>query len=496
MWRATIPFFSLLVFLFSGIFLQNASAQESFCPANAQVLDYSLSGQHVIVHTTDGSYERIAPHFYLKQSRFNSIFSTHIARNEEYQVLNGSFIVHTLPRIAKKFPGVSVRHISKNAVGSYAGVWVNGSQLNQFQYSSGAIRTYEDTTYVCFDGLGVIVQNELQQAYFGHTSATFLYHQKDLSPISDIYVDKGQWIALCRQGVYSINSKTQKVDTLYSLKEPNTDNHSRFARLNSTSIIGFIHNIVFEINPKVNSFTVLHRSPKPIVSLCDSHRLYITTKDSIYPLVRTPDVTTIHGTYHGILPISNGFFLYNNTGLFIKIGKDPEIHPIFFTETNRHAIYHQEDSLFVGTTNGIWSIAIPNNLSSLISSPEPPSPFSFIQRTLVWVGLLSFSLILFFTFRHVKKKNAPVIEASREVIEAYIDSNIAGITLAQICARFHLSQSRLYEIFGSDRPGEVIREKRVQIVRELVSKDMDLKSISIASGFSADYLKKTVIPNL
>ncbi|MDB3902018.1 hypothetical protein N9326_05930, partial [Flavobacteriaceae bacterium] len=50
-------------------------------------------------------------------------------------------------------PYESVRSITKNTVGSYNGVFINGKKLKKLKYTDGQIKEFDNITFVCYKGL-------------------------------------------------------------------------------------------------------------------------------------------------------------------------------------------------------------------------------------------------------------------------------------------------------------------------------------------------------
>ena len=50
-------------------------------------------------------------------------------------------------------PFESVRSITKNAVGSYNGIYIKGKKLNKITYTDGQIKEFDSITFVCYNGL-------------------------------------------------------------------------------------------------------------------------------------------------------------------------------------------------------------------------------------------------------------------------------------------------------------------------------------------------------
>ena len=60
---------------------------------------------------------------------------------------------------------------------------------------------------------------------------------------------------------------------------------------------------------------------------------------------------------------------------------------------------------------------------------------------------------------------------------------------------FNLSQNGLYEICQPYTPGELIRNKRIELIKVNLS-SKSVKELSEISGFSKAYLQRQILPEL
>jgi AraC-like DNA-binding protein len=79
---------------------------------------------------------------------------------------------------------------------------------------------------------------------------------------------------------------------------------------------------------------------------------------------------------------------------------------------------------------------------------------------------------------------------SESDIIQFIDENIASVTIQNICEQFKINTLQLNDILKSDKPGQLIRKKRMEIVTKMRKQKKDIDAIATASGFSVSYLKK------
>jgi len=74
-------------------------------------------------------------------------------------------------------------------------------------------------------------------------------------------------------------------------------------------------------------------------------------------------------------------------------------------------------------------------------------------------------------------------------IEKFIDLNLNKVSIEKIKNEFKLSNYTLYNIMDRKNPGEIIRRKRLFLVKNLRKQGVPEKEISKKTGFSLNYLR-------
>ena len=74
-------------------------------------------------------------------------------------------------------------------------------------------------------------------------------------------------------------------------------------------------------------------------------------------------------------------------------------------------------------------------------------------------------------------------------IEKFIDLNLNEVSIEKIKNEFKLSNYTLYNIMDRKNPGEIIRRKRLFLVKNLRKQGVPEKEISKKTGFSLNYLR-------
>ena len=174
---------------------------------------------------------------------------------------------------------------------------------------------------------------------------------------------------------------------------------------------------------------------------------------------------------------------------------------IISDELNKKAFYVTKDSLYLGGVNGLYSFdysAFVNLFLRKVNQkkPEKNTVVDFATKYqwyliggFVFLLLIS-NLVLFSKFKTTQKIK---IRASRDIkqeIEIYIEENLSNVNIEKLKSEFNLSNNQLYSHMGSVNPGEVIRAKRVSLVKKLRKRNTSEEEIAKATGFSISYLKK------
>ena len=174
---------------------------------------------------------------------------------------------------------------------------------------------------------------------------------------------------------------------------------------------------------------------------------------------------------------------------------------IFNDEFNKKAYYVKKDSLLLGGTNGLYSISYPalTNLFLNKIKINNPKPLSVTDQLIKYkwhlIGLFSLLLfisnvILYKKFREAKKMSFVDVSSLKNEIESYIDQNLSTVNIEILKSEFSLTNKQLYDYMGNENPGEIIRKKRVSLVKKLRKNRKSEDEISKLTGFSISYLKK------
>ena len=83
-----------------------------------------------------------------------------------------------------------------------------------------------------------------------------------------------------------------------------------------------------------------------------------------------------------------------------------------------------------------------------------------------------------------------VNQLSKKKIVDYIDLNLSTVTVISVTEYFNTNFNAINNELKTIKIGELIRERRILVVRNMREKRINEETISIATGFSISYLKK------
>ena len=308
--------------------------------------------------------------------------------------------------------------------------------------------------------------------------------------------------------MYLLDIETLDIKKIKSDSKDGTMNFIRSDRDTNGVYRLFFHNkkSILQYLPKsgkINSIASLNNPIVDVYSISPSEYFVITNKD-----VRKIHLTKKAENY----TLFDKIVLPNNIGVFkwfVFVTSDVGLHLfdlktktgkklIIKEEFNKNAFYIDKDKLKLGSINGLYEFdnSELTNLfnkqvsvqieKSFIISKEKIFAFAFF---IVLFGASSFVL-----FSQRMKKKYRIKEKYRGINQAqiieYIVSNINSVSITSICNHFELPVNKLYKLLGDKKPGDLIREERLKIVRQMRIENKSIKEIAQATGFSISYLKK------
>jgi hypothetical protein len=129
--------------------------------------------------------------------------------------------------------------------------------------------------------------------------------------------------------------------------------------------------------------------------------------------------------------------------------------------------------------------------SSIPIETEKVEPFVGDYKTpFIITSLLLFALISFTVYLFRNQKELKINQLSKKKIIDYIDLNLRTVTVILVTEHFNTNFNAINNELETIKIGELIRQRRILVVRKMREKRINEDLISIATGFSISYLKK------
>ena len=463
------------------------------------------NGEFINIPTPiDNLYSHLLPINYSK-SKSNSL----VYRSDIYIICRGVLFVFNLKSYNFK-PLPSVRAVSKHYIGSYGGIYslVNNEKLEFPTYTNSFIREFDGVTFINWDGLSIIDKNG-QRNFYASSGDGIEIKGSVIGMANDIEkIGNNSFLLFTSKGIYLFNDKTLNIKQVLSASKYGTLNFIRSEKdINGASRV-FLHNdkTIFQYLPKTNEISNIASINEQIVDV-------FSDSASEYYIITGKDVRKIHLTEKKenyilfdniILPnnigiFKNFVFVTSDLGLHLfdlktKAGKELVIKEEF----NKNAFFIDNNKLYLGSINGLYeldnstltylfneqvNVQIEENI---IIRKENLLVYGLLIILLGAVGLLLFRQEI----KKMNEKREKYKGINQAQINEYIVSNISSVSINSICNHFELPVNKLYNLLGKKKPGDLIREERLKIVRQMKIENKSIKEIAQATGFSTSYLKK------
>ena len=140
------------ILLFFGFYANSKSAIRVFKPEGKNIIDVNVFKDSVILKTDNEKYISFnGLDFSISTNTLEDRIG--IPPHYRYKVKNGALYVTSSYFSKYSYPNTSIRTIQKNFLGTYQGVWLNNKRIPQLTCSSGKSFTHNDTSYIFYDGV-------------------------------------------------------------------------------------------------------------------------------------------------------------------------------------------------------------------------------------------------------------------------------------------------------------------------------------------------------
>lgn len=431
-----------------------------------------------------------------------------VSKDNLYIISNGKLFVYEKNSFNIKILG-SVRAISENYIGTYDGVRRKGDSEEILPYTNSYIREFDNATFICWDGLYVI-NDSINKNYFSETYGEVLIKDNLLGRAKDIIELKHpHYIFTSDKGIYNVNIIEESVSLISNeFSDANFFWNGIPVDYRDGKSWFFNKNKIFNIDLNTFDISPLFEFQEEIKSVYvrGNQEIYVLLESKLLLLDQTSDSQEV---------VMENLRLLNDVGVFenfVFITSDLGVHlydrdsktfqkNIINDEFNKKAFFIGKDSLLLGGVNGLYSfdyISISNLfLKKRYQSVSADNSFLLITKKYKWqilaglvLLLMITNLIFYFKYKTAQKLKYVVSEELKSKIEAFIDENISSVNIEALKSEFNLSNNQLYSYMGNVNPGEIIRKKRLALVKKLRRANESEEVISKKTGFSVSYLKK------
>jgi len=401
-------------------------------------------------------------------------------------------------------PYESVRSITKNYTGSYSGIFKGNDLVNYPTYTNGQIKEFDEITFICYDGLVKIINDQVNFIY------DYNLDDKKLGRFSNIFkLSESEFIVISNKGIYQYNTKNDGFKLIYdSSNSPVIPTRKIFRNGYEFKEFGFSFAYKNSINlMNLETFEVstltFDQLGENIIDIVNKglHYYLISEQKKLYKLSidfnnptdfernQIVEVINLDQLKHTIEMFDGYIVLTGNNGLSIYDTYNEKLyHKVLVEEFNKGSIYLDDISLKIGGLYGVYSFENfdLNFKKTLQIMPTKSQPDNFWMilffMSLLLIGILSYPYI----FKRTQKGSDK--EVLVDEIKGYINKNISVITINSISEKFNLDYNQLYQLNNDFKPGKYISEQRQKIAAKLIKKNMNLKEIADETGYSQSYL--------
>ena len=401
-------------------------------------------------------------------------------------------------------PFESVRSITKNYIGSYSGIFKGNDLVNYPTYTNGQIKEFDEVTFICYDGLVEIINDQVNFIY------DYNLDDKKLGRFSNIFkLSESQFIVISSKGIFLYNTKNDGFKLIYdSNNSPVIPTRKIFRNGYEFREFGFSFAEKNSINlMNLETFEVskltFDKLGENIIDIVNkgSHYYLISEQKKLYKLSvdfsnpsdsernQIVEVINLHQLKHTIEMFDGYIVLTGNNGLSIYDTYNEKLYErVLVEEFNKGSVYLDDKSLKIGGLYGVYSFEnFDLNFKKILQSmPTKSMPINYWMilffMSLVLIGILIYLYISSRTQKGLAKENLI------DEIKDYINKNISVITINAISENFNLDYNQLYQLSNNFKPGKYISEQRQKIATQLIKKNKHLKEIAEKTGYSQSYL--------
>jgi len=400
-------------------------------------------------------------------------------------------------------PYESVRSITKNTVGSYNGIFINGKKLKKLNYTDGQIKEFDSITFVCYKGLLSYENNKETIIYRGNDKR----NEKKYGNIYDIFlINHPNYLVISSNGLYNYNSEMNTFDLIYSTQKEiiparvnkndnKIGNNGVFSFVDKNELISINVNTLETktlgnwLENNVDDILLCDVEPKNIYTISENKYLhyYKMNSDGLELIEKTP----INLTAHTISDFGNLIFLSGNNGLSIYDKNKRKIFDGYILdEFNKNAVYKSKNEISFGSIHGVYSFKNLKEFSKNLIFTD----FKIEKSYIFEYFFLFIALFILITVVVKKYTSSNTINVSREKlvlnIKNFIQNNLNSVTLKMLEDEFDLAYYEVNSLDKDFKPAVFIKNSRKIKAQKMFFDKKSMSEIAQKTGYSETYLLK------
>ena len=400
-------------------------------------------------------------------------------------------------------PYESVRSITKNTVGSYNGIFINGEKLKKLKYTDGQIKEFDSITFVCYKGLLSYENNIETIIYTGNDKR----NEKKYGNVYDVFlINHPNYLVVSSNGLYNYNSEVNSFNLIYKSQneiiparvnknDNKIANNSFFSFVDNNELISInVNTLDIEIlgnwlDKNVDDILLCDVETKNIYTISGNKYLlrYKTSSDGLELIEKTP----INLTAHTISDFGNLIFLSGNNGLTIyDKNKRKMFDGYILDEFNKNAVYKSENEISFGSINGVYSFKNLKEFSKNLTFSDFKIEKSYTYEFFFFfIALFILITVLVKKYNSSNKRNV-----SREKlvlnIKNFIQNNLNSVTLKMLEDKFDLAYYEINSLDKDFKPAVFIKNSRKIKAQKMFFDKKSMSEIAQKTGYSETYLLK------
>jgi len=400
-------------------------------------------------------------------------------------------------------PYESVRSITKNTVGSYNGIFINGEKLKKLKYTDGQIKEFDSITFVCYKGLLSYENNIETIIYTGNDKR----NEKKYGNVYDLFlINHPNYLVVSSNGLYNYNSEVNSFNLIYKSQneiiparvnknDNKIGNNGFFSFVDNNELISInVNTLDIEIlgnwlDKNVDDILLCDVETKNIYTISGNKYLlrYKTSSDGLELIEKTP----INLTAHTISDFGNLIFLSGNNGLTIyDKNKRKMFDGYILDEFNKNAVYKSENEISFGSINGVYSFKNLKEFSKNLTFSDFKIEKSYTYEFFFFfIALFILITVLVKKYNSSNKRNV-----SREKlvlnIKNFIQNNLNSVTLKMLEDKFDLAYYEINSLDKDFKPAVFIKNSRKIKAQKMFFDKKSMSEIAQKTGYSETYLLK------